>query len=475
MSIQSASRFAGVRWLGREVEWEAAEENLSSDGGLLLLGQLDEQLGGTESFRELITDRRRRPEHSAWSMVCQRVFGIIAGYEDQNDHDTLRSDVIFKLMARRTPTQEDLASQPSLSRLENAVTAGDLLRMRDWFIDCFVESFQTPPERLTLDVDTMDDPAHGKQQLTLFHGYYRQYQYQVRLTTCAENDQVVLPTLLFGDASPKLGAADEWQQIVTRLRERFPEMPIHFRGDSGFGGPEEYRVLESLPGVTSTLGMKINQKIKRLAAAPLEEARAAHAATGQPQLRYLALEKSKYWKTPKTVVVKTEVTAHSSSQRVVITNLPEAARDPAGVYRNYALRGESENRNKELKCDLCVDRLSDHRFMANCFRVNLHCLAHNLVAALRQVVTQDTPAVPAEEPPPDPPENEAGQRKRHNARRRHDCLQQAQPNTWRMLVIKVAARVVVSLRRIRIVLSSSWPHVNHVRRVALALQAASTK
>ncbi len=122
MSIQSASRFAGVRWLGREVEWEAAEENLSSDGGLLLLGQLDEQLGGTESFSELITDRRRRPEHSAWSMVCQRVFGIIAGYEDQNDHDTLRSDVIFKLMAHRTPTQEDLASQPSLSRLENAVT-----------------------------------------------------------------------------------------------------------------------------------------------------------------------------------------------------------------------------------------------------------------------------------------------------------------------------------------------------------------
>jgi hypothetical protein len=142
--------------------------------------------------------------------------------------------------------------------------------------------------------------------------------------------------------------------------ERFPEMPIHFCGDSGFGGPEEYRVLDSLPGVTYTLGMKINQKIKRLAAAPLEEARDAHAATGQPQLRYLALEKyqPKYWKTPKTVVVKTEVTAHSSSQRVVITNLPEAARDPAGVYRNYALRGESENRNKELKCDLCVDRLT---------------------------------------------------------------------------------------------------------------------
>lgn len=473
MSIQSVERFAGGRWLGRSVEWEVVEESLSSDGGLLVFAQWDEQLGWTRSFSQLITDCRDDPEHSVLSMVRQRVFGIIAGYEDQNDHDTLRSDVIFKLIAGRAPDEGELASQPTLSRLENMVSVPDLFRMRDWFLDRFVEGFESEPALVTLDVDTMDDPAHGQQQLALFHGYYQQHQYQVRVTTCAENDQVVLPTLLMGDATAKLGAADEWLQIIARLRSRFPEVPIHLRGDSGFSGPEEYRTLEDLPGVTYTLGMKLNDKIKRLAAAQLEEAKIACQATGQPQRRYLALEEydTKSWDAPKTVIVKTEVTAHSTSQRAVVTNRPEAASDPEAVYLAYAQRGESENRNKELKCDLCIDRLSDHRFLANLFRVHLHCLAHNLVAALRQKMARQTTAEPVADHDPSPTsfESEPARRKRHNDRRRKDCLSQAQPNTWRMLVIKVAARVVVSVRRVCIDLSSTWPHLRHLRRAALAV------
>jgi len=299
------------------------------------------------------------------------------------------------------------------------------------------------------------------------------------VTTCAENDQVVLPTLLMGNASAKLGAADEWIQIITRLRSRFPDVAIHLRGDSGFGGGEEYRVLESLPNVTYTVGFAMNDKLKGLAQAQREEAEAAQAATGQPQQRYLLLKEydSKYWDGPKTVVVKTEVTAHSGSQRAIVTNHPDAVGDPEGVYRVYALRGESENRNKELKCDLCIDRLSDHRFMANLFRVNLHCLAHNLVARLRQVVARHAP--PAAEADADPPstpfDSEVMRRKRHNDRRRRDCLSQAQPNTWRMLVIKVAARVVVSVRRVCIELSSTWPHLRHLRRASLALAAGLSK
>lgn len=478
MSIQSADRFAGGRWLGRSVEWEAVEESLSSDGGLLVFAQLDEQLGWTRGFSQLITDRRDDPEHSVLSMVRQRVFGIIAGYEDQNDHDTLRSDVVFKLIAGRTPEEGELASQPTLSRLENRVTVPDLFQMREWFIGRFVDSFESEPARVTLDVDTMDDPAHGQQQLALFHDYYKQDQYQVRVTTCAENDQVVLPTLLFGAASAKLGAADEWVEIISCLRSRFPEVPIHLRGDSGFGGPEEYQVLESLPNVTYTLGFPMNEKLKRLGRPQLEEAQAARAATGQPQQRYLLLEEydTKSWDGPKTVVVKTEVTANSVTQRAVITNHSDAVRDPEGCYRAYALRGESENRNKELKCDLCLDRLSDHRFMANLFRVHLHCLAHNLVAALRQImVRQAPPPETSHDAPQALGECEWVRRKRHNDRRRRDCLSQAQPNTWRMLVIKVAARVVVSFRRVCIELSSTWPHLRHLRRATLALHAASSK
>jgi hypothetical protein len=467
--------------LGREVEWEAVEESLSTDGGLLVFAQLDEQLGWTRSLSRLITDRRDDPEHSVLSMVRQRVFGIIAGYEDQNDHDTLRSDVVFKLLAGRTPQEGELASQPTLSRLENAVTVSDLFRMQEWFMDRFVESFESEPELVTLDVDTMDDPVHGRQQLALFHDFYKQDQYQVRVTTCAENDQVVLPALLMGNSSAKLGAADEWALIIPRLRSRFPGVAIHLRGDSGFGGGEEYRVLESLPNVTYTMGFAMNDKLKRLAQTHREEAEAAQAATGQPQLRYLAVEEydTKYWDRPKTVIVKTEVTAHSSSQRAVITNLPEAAHDPEGVYRAYALRGESENRNKELKCDLSIDRLSDHRFMANFFRVYLHCLAHNLVAKLRQVVARQAPPAAEAAPDLDPPaalcDSEVMRRKRHNDRRRRDRLAQAQPNSWRMLVIKVAARVVVSVRRVCIELSSTWPNLSYLRRAALAVAAGPTK
>jgi hypothetical protein len=243
------------------------------------------------------------------------------------------------------------------------VTVKDLLRMREWFIDRFVQGFESEPALVTLDVDTLDDPAHGQQQLALFHDYYKQHQYQVRVTTCAENDLVVLPTLLWGTAAAKVGAADEWTEIITRLRSRFPAVPVYLRGDSGFGGPEEYRVLDALPNVVYTLGFPMNNKLKVLAEAQLQEAQAAHKATGQPQQHYLLLEEydTKYWDRAHTVIVKTEVTSHSSSQRAIVTNPPDAARDPGAVYRAYALRGESENRNKELKCDLCIDRLSDHR------------------------------------------------------------------------------------------------------------------
>ncbi|MGH7927182.1 MAG: transposase, partial [Candidatus Binatia bacterium] len=223
MSIQGAQQFVFGFWQGKPVKCEAVEEHLSSDGGLFVFGQLDEKLGWTASFAQQILEPRSARLHSALSIIRQRVFGIIAGYEDQNDHDTLRSDPIFKLLTQRHPTDdEDLASQPTISRLENSVTAGDLRRLEDWFIDCFVASFDEEPRELTLDIDTFDDPTHGEQQLTLFHNFYKQYQYQVRVITCANNDMVVLPVLLYGTAPVALGAADDLRRVIERLRERFP-------------------------------------------------------------------------------------------------------------------------------------------------------------------------------------------------------------------------------------------------------------
>ena len=211
----------------KPIEIEPVEEHLSSDAGLLLFRELDEQVGLSSGFSSQLTDLRTYPTHSILQMVRSRVYGILAGYEDQNDHDSLRSDSVFKLIANRLPDDLDLASQPTLSRFENSVTPSSLLRLEEWFIQRFVDSFEEPPKQITLDIDVFDDPTHGEQQLTFFHGYYNQYQYLIRAITCAENDMVVLPTLLYGTAPVALGAAADIRRIVHALRERFPDVPIH--------------------------------------------------------------------------------------------------------------------------------------------------------------------------------------------------------------------------------------------------------
>ena len=180
---------------------QPVQENISTDAGLLIFRQWDQEIGFTQGFAQQLDDWRCDPDHSILEMVRSRVFGILAGYEDQNDHDALRSDAVFKLLANRLPDDDDLASQPTLSRFENAVSPRSLLRLEDWFIDRFVNSFREPPREVTLDIDVFDDATHGQQQLTLFHGFYKQYQYLVRAITCAENDMVVLPALFYGTRS----------------------------------------------------------------------------------------------------------------------------------------------------------------------------------------------------------------------------------------------------------------------------------
>jgi hypothetical protein len=158
----------------RPVDLEVSRAPLTSDGGLLPIRQFDDQIRLTEQFAAAIEDTRDPlfARHSLLSMVRQRIYGILADYEDQNDHDTLRSDPVFKVIADRLPVDPDLASQPTLSRFENAVSIPDLWRLRDVLADEFIQSFQAPPRHITLDLDAFDDPAHGDQQLIMFHGYY---------------------------------------------------------------------------------------------------------------------------------------------------------------------------------------------------------------------------------------------------------------------------------------------------------------
>jgi hypothetical protein len=455
---------------------EPSQAQLSSDAGLLPIREFDERVGLTHQFAGALRDRRT-PEmidHSFLEMVRARIYGIIAGYEDQNDHDTLRDDPVFKLIADRSPDAEPLASQPTLSRFENAISIASLKRLRDLFIDQFITSFTTPPKHLTFDLDAVDDPAHGAQQLVLFHGYFDQYQYFPSFITCADNDQTVLLSLRPGAVAAALGADDDLEHLVKRLRQVWPGVHIHARGDAGYGMPWMYHVCERL-SVDYTFGITANNVLKKRSESLLERAQANFAATGQPQRLFDAFwYQAGTWTAPRWVIVKAEANAQGTNRRFIVSNRSGARILPEAAYDDYAGRGESENRNKELKCDLKIDRTSDHRFLANFFRLYLHAAANNLLVRLRRAfAAPPPPPVPTSLEPlqsdPVPTEALAGSARRRyfNRRRQADPLGEGQPGTWRSLLIKVAAEVIVSSRRILVRLSASWPNLDWYRRLSV--------
>jgi hypothetical protein len=322
----------------KAISVEPVDEMLSTDGGLLLFRQFDEQHGLTVGFAEQLEDPRCEPQHSFLEMVRSRVFGIIAGYEDQNDHDALRSDAVFKLLADRLPNDADLASQPTLSRFENSISPQSLMRLEEWFIQRFVDSFTEPPKEVTLDVDVFDDPTHGQQQLTLFHGFYKQYQYLVRAITCAENDLVVLPVLLHGTADPALGVARDLKRVVEALRQRFPHVLIRVRADSGYARPQLYRACEAL-GVEYSIGIGMNPVLKRNSEELLQTAVERYAETGEPQRLFTGFEyQAGSWEAPRWIVVKCEANGAGTNRRAVVTTRPGARTFPQGAYDEYAER-----------------------------------------------------------------------------------------------------------------------------------------
>jgi Transposase DDE domain group 1 len=465
MSLHTAPTRDFDFFTARPIHVAIADAPLTSDAGLLPLRQFDDRIGLTASFAAALHDPRdpTRIEHSFLDMVRMRVFGILAGYEDQNDHDTLRTDPVFKLIADRSPHDADLASQPTLSRFENQIDIPSLWRLRDVLIDQFIASFAEPPVTLTFDVDAVDDPTHGAQQLTLFHGYYEQYQYLPLVITCAQTDDLVMISLRHGTATASLGADDDLDYLVTRLRAVWPNVRIRLRGDCGFGNPMMHELCERLD-VIFTFGQSANAVLQRQTEELLAEAVRRWDETQMPQRLFAGFwYQAQSWSMPRWVIAKAEANAQGTNRRFVATNRPGGSTYQEATYDEYARRGESENRNKEFKCGMAMDRLSDHRFLANYFRLYLHAAALNLLARLRREMADPPPALTSAVPAEAVPEPE---RKRYqNARRRRDPLGEGQPATWRVLLIKVAASVVVSCRRIVIRLSGSWPHQQFFERV----------
>ncbi len=415
---------------------------LTSDAGVLLLRQLDNRLGLTRRLAGCVVDRREssKVRHDVLCLLRQRVYQIALGYEDCNDADRLRFDPALKLAVGRAPLEADLASQPTLSRLENAVSWRECWRLSEALLDCYLARYRgDPPTRLVLDVDATDDETHGDQQLAFFHGYYDEHCYLPLLVFAqaeGEGEQELIAALLRpGNVHGGHRAMAMIKAVVRRLREAFPHCRIELRADSALALPEVYEGCEKI-ALPYTISLPKNERLKEAAEPWMREAQAIHAETGEKvqvfgEFAYAAHS----WSHERRVICKAEVMSQGENPRFVVTSRRELK--PKALYRCYCQRGDPENRIKELKLDLKADRLSCHRFWANQFRLLLHAAAYLLMQAMRAAL--------------------AGTE-----------LARAQVATLRLYLLKVGARIRESVRRVWVQLPSAYPWFDLWHRLARA-------
>jgi Transposase DDE domain group 1 len=311
--------------------------HISSDGGALLLRQMDDRLGLSERLAALLPDERdpRKVQHNRREQMRQRLYQIALGYADCNDADRLRHDPLLQSVCDRTPQAGGLSSQPTLSRLENAVDARTLRTVLREIEEQYVRSFTQTPEVIVLDIDSTDDPTHGQQQLTFFQRYYDQHMYHPLLIFDGESGQLVSAVLRPGNVHAARGAMGVVRRIISRLKQRFPHVQIVVRGDSAFAVPRVLRMLEELDGVFGGIayvfGLAQNAVLLRQGAGALAEARGRFQATKQTVQHFDAFAyAAESWPQARHVVLKAEVSEQGANPRFVVTSLSEFA--PALLY-----------------------------------------------------------------------------------------------------------------------------------------------
>jgi hypothetical protein len=372
---------------------------MSSDGGLLALKNLDKRLGLTSRAAACLSDPRRDCKHTMEKMLAQRVYGIAMGWEDCNDFGLLREDPLYAL-ALESP----LASQPMLSRFENWVRRKDLYRMSAVLVDAFVERHtQEAPKWIVLDIDSTVDPCHGQQELNLFNGFYDCRCFVPLLTFVSFDDgpmELISAVLRPGNSQSCKHAAAILERLVKRLQKTFPESKILVRADAGFAWPEFYGMCERL-GLKYLIATEGYKKLKEAVEPMMAESRLIRDSSGQASRSFGELLYQAYkWESSRRVIVKAEALMSKENEskskrtrtkpdtrdrrdnaRFVVTNLRGGAQT---LYEIYCLRGESENRIKEMKLDLASGRTSCKKFIANAFRLMLHALAFALMSMLRE-------------------------------------------------------------------------------------------
>jgi Transposase DDE domain group 1 len=380
--------FAGVGPVPVAVDFSGGR--LTSDGGLPWIAEADGALGLTAALAAVIPDWRTRPgRHDLATLVAQRVYQIACGYEDQDDADHLRTDPLLKHVCGRLPeTGADLASQPTFSRLENAIGARTCYRLAVALGEVYLRERERDgvPTHLVLDLDGTDDPTYGDQEGAAYHRYYRQHQYFPLLVFDGDTNQLVTAILRRGTVHASYGIVAILKRIVRAVRRRWPQITLELRADSGFAVPALYAYCEA-EGIGYTVGLVPNVRLEAAVVDLRTQAQRTSIAQGDAKVRLIGetAYQAGSWPAPRRVVMKAEILAKGANTRFVVTT---RSGPPEQVYDWYVDRGESENWIKDFKAGCFADRLSCHRFWANQFRLVLHAAAYWLLDTLRRWLQQ---------------------------------------------------------------------------------------
>jgi len=413
--------------------------DIVTDAGLLLVRQFEHERDLIGALSKVIVDPRDplRVTHEQTELLRQRIFQIIAGYEDCNDANRLRIDPLFKTIVGRLPSDPDLGSQPTLTRLENRVDAGTCREITGVLMDWFIASRPTAPSEMTLEMDTSDAATYGQQVLSFYNAHYNEHMYFPMFLNDAATGYLLASLLRPGNAGGSDGATNILDNVVGRLRGMRRDLLLFFRADSHFATPLILDWLE-YKGIEYVVGLGENKVLKRLSADFVARVEERFRRTGRPQKDFTSIryKTRKTWTRARRVIVKVEVTSLGTNIRLAVTNRLGRSED---LYDWCVQRGGTvEGSIKALKNGFEGDRLSCHTFEANRFRLLLHTTAHNLMVLFRERITV-----------PD--------------------LRRADIHTLRIKLIKVAARVRQTARRLWFELSSSWPFSPYFRAAHHAL------
>ncbi len=396
--------------------------DLSSDGGLMLLRRTDERIGLTGAVAAVFSDPRdpARITHRLRDLLAQRIYGLCCGYEDLNDHDTLRSDLLLQTAVGRL---DALASSPTLCRLETRATRAQAVALHRVLIEQFIASHESAPSELVLDIDASDVPLHGRQELAEFHAYYDHHCYLPLYVFCGQ--AMLACVLRRSRIDGAKNAAALIKLLVARLRQAWPRVKITVRGDSGFCRQRLLRFCERA-GVSYLIGLARNARLEARVAVAELMLRDEYERTGVKQR---LIDEFTYaadtWNRERRVITRLEFGAQGTNPRFVVTNLVGEA---TALYDDlYCARGEAENRIKEVQLDLFGTRASGHKFATNQLRVLLAALAYTLIERLRAIGLKAT------------------------------ALERATAATIRVRLLKIGAAIVRNTRRVRLLLASHHP------------------